>query len=252
MTGRHFSITAAVTVLLISIAVFTGCKKSSTDPIDPVPSIAAGSYVGYNDLGDGNVNIWLAVIEGDTDSSGVPALSGFIEYGGEREQMISITTDAAQDSIWLQYSYDGVIHRASSAITAVGLELVFSIPSGLPTLRMNREIGGANMTGKWQGTMSSNYLQISNSATLIMDQWGYNFQGDVDSYLDANVHGDIYQGTIAGADFSLSGTGYYGSYTSDFTFWGQYIHQDTIGGNWQLGSSSQPYDNGSFLFWREF
>ncbi|MBU1636162.1 hypothetical protein KKC97_00670 [bacterium] len=254
MTGRRATNAASLAVLFILlVAAMNACKKSSTEPVETVPSIAGGSYVGYDDLGDGFVNVWLAVIEGETDTtSGIPSLSGFIEYGDEREQMLSITTNAAQDSLWLQYSYGGVIHRASSDISVEGLELIFSTPAGLPVLRLNREIGGSNMTGKWLGTMTSNYWQVTSSAVMIMDQWGVDFIGDVDANLYEDLHGDINAGSVAGVDFSLTGTGYYGSYSADLTFWGQYIHQDTIGGNWQIGTGSQAYDNGSFLFWRDF
>jgi hypothetical protein len=239
-------------MLVISILIaIPGCKKSPTDSIQQIESVAAGSYVGYNDLGDGFVNVWLAVLDEtpESDTSGIPTLTGFIEYGNEREQLLSITTDANQDSLWLQYSYNGVIHRAASAITIQGLDLIFSTPSGLPTLRMNREVGAANMTGKWLGTMTSNYLLTTSAAVMIMDQWGGEYFGDVDVQFSSALHGDINNGSTGGSDFSLSGTGIYGSYSTTLQMEGHYVHQDTIGGNWVIGSN---YDSGSFLFWRDF
>ena len=107
------------------------------------------------------------------------------------------------------------------------------------------------MSGKWLGTMSSNYLSTTSDAIMIMDQWGDDFIGDIDVQFSANLHGDINSGSV-GSGFLLEGTGYYGSYSSGIQFLGQYLHQDTVGGNWTLGSGAQIYDNGSFLFWREF
>jgi hypothetical protein len=248
----HRMIVAACFISML--ALMMGCKKSPIDSHDPIPATATGSYVGYGNLGQGDLNIWLSVItdEGASDTTVIPSLIGYIKFSGVQDRLISITTNEAQDTLAIQFARNSIVYRATSPISTIGLEFTFSMPTSLSVLRLNREIGGANMSGWWQGTMYSIGYSILSDATMRMDQPGVDFFGDLDVEFVSNLHGDIDNGAVSAPDFEFEGTGRYGTYTSDIYFSGSYVHQDTIAGNWQVGSDNLIYDSGSFQFYRNF
>jgi hypothetical protein len=224
------------------------------DSNDPIPATETGSYVGYGNLGQGDVNIWLSVIanEDATDTTDIPSLIGYIKFAGVQDQLLSVTTNEAQDTLAIQFARNSIVYRATSRISSIGLEFSFSMPTNLSTLRLNREIGGANMSGWWQGNMTSAGYSISSDATMRMDQPGINFFGDIDVLFFASLHADIDNGAVSAPDFDLAGTGRYGTYTTNVYFFGAYVHQDTVAGNWQIGDDNLIYDSGSFQFYRNF
>src|SRR3989339_730666 len=125
--GRKITgaVTLAVTLLAILLmSTMPGCKKSPLEPVEPIAATAAGSYVGFGNLGQGEINIWMSVIADaiQSDTTGIPSLSGYIKYAGVQDQMLSVTTNASEDTLAIEFARNSVVYRAISPITSIGME----------------------------------------------------------------------------------------------------------------------------------
>lgn len=246
---NHLSLGArSLLVLLTAIAVFGwGCRTWPDDSSTNEPAAAEGSYVGNGNLGGGSTNILMAVV--GPDSAGL--FNGGIRYRSQITSFEDIYRVTNSDSLWLRYHRDNVLHRAWAMIGNNGLSIHFVEPTGIPTFRVNREIGGYNMSGAWNGSMSSTTWQLQNDASLTMDQQGQSFVGSVETAFFQTIRFEVNNGVANGNSFHLNATMFSGTSRYTALIYGTYSARDTTAGYWEAGENGSV-DNGQFLFFRSF
>jgi hypothetical protein len=232
-------------ILLLVLAV-SGCRHYNDDPID-IGTALQGTYVGSGNLGGGTVNIVLSVVGPDSLSR----YSGAIRYDGAITDFSSVRVDSTQDSIHFEYTRRSTVYRLWSLTGPSGLVLNYTQPSGIASIRVNREMEGYNLSGVWGGAMSSSGLQIQNSAVMTMDQSGQLFTGTVRVVLFDTYNFVVQSGTLSRAAFQLNGTVRLSSVDYPGTFYGTFVSRDSVSGSWQVGNNAS-IDQGYFAFGRSF
>jgi hypothetical protein len=241
-------------LILTALLLIAGCKKSPTGSVDPLPVSATGSFLGYTDFGGGSGNYWLRIQEPDSaavDSTGTMELEGAIHYNGTSTVLLIAESYADGDSLRIEWVRDDIRFAGSTAVASSGFYFEFSDPSWKQPMRANREIGGYNLTGLWNGSMSSNALQVSRDAQMGMDQQSSLYLGWVEVNYLGLLHGDLVSGNYAGPDFTTGGTAQYGGESYELSLTGTFARVDTIAGSWTLRDEG-VVDGGEFLFWRTF
>jgi hypothetical protein len=203
--------------------------------------------VGTGSLGGGPTNV-LLVLSG-LDSTGYH--SGTISYRSVTSTLTDVVADGLSDTVRFAYSRDNTTYRVWALQQSTGIALHFLEPASIPAVNLNREIDGYNLSGLWEGEMSSTAFQGQQPATMTMDQTGEFFLGTVQvsfyepwtfSLNDGNVSGSAFQ--IAGA-VSTSG----GELSAILE--GSYAGPDSVTGTWSAGTNGE-FDRGDFLFTRTF
>lgn len=238
---------AAGFLILAAVCLLTcaGCRQSTDGGGDtPPPPEPQGSYVGFGNLGSGNVNIALYIETVDTLGN----LAGTIGYDGQTIQLNPIYTDSAIDTLWFNYTRGSTLYRVRSLIQTNGLTLNYLEPDNITSFRVNREFDGYNMTGLWSGTMTSNQLQVSRNATMAMDQQGQLFYGSIEVSFFYLWIFTVENGVGNEDAFQLSGTANVSGDSYEAVLVGQYISVDAITGMWE----SPGIDQGEFTFTRSF
>jgi hypothetical protein len=224
------------------------CSKSPTQPPQVIPRTADGVYRGHSTLdGSDSQNIVLRVQAPDSNGH----YSGTIRFGGVASLLSSVTTDSLVDSIFISYVRSGTAYAAKSRITEAGLALRYTSHTAIPTVLLNREIDGYNLTGEWQGEMLSELFDVIRSAELDAVQVDVLLDGEVRVNFFGMITGDIQSGAVNNEFFQLSGTASYSGNSSEFLMVGTYSSSDSIAGNWYLGPNGSQ-DSGIFLFFRSY
>jgi hypothetical protein len=238
------------TLVLIGIAVVlleTGCRTWPDESNNNEPAVAQGSYVGSGELGGSSANILITVA--GPDSAGL--YSGSIHYRSQTTAFEDIIAVTDSDSLWFHYRRDDVMYRAWATYSSSGLTIHFVEPSDVPAFRVNREINGYNMSGTWDGRMSSAYWQVSNDASLTMEQEGQSFIGTATTAFSQTTSYEVSNGVANEASFQLNATMYVGANRYSAILYGTYAARDTTSGYWQAGDNGSV-DHGEFVFCRTF
>lgn len=173
-------------------------------------------------------------LEFDSTSTG---WHGTIVYGGASTTLNITEISEHQDTIRFEYSR-GSTYRYLGVVSGVAITLLVLEPSGHPSYILNKELGGYNLSGDWNGLMYSQYLQTTQPADLYVDQQGSLYDGDVlSSFGFYSLLGDILQGGSEGSGFYFSGEAAFSGTDYPFRFDGQFVTQDSIFGTWQVSFS---------------
>jgi hypothetical protein len=235
------------TAMLATALAFAGCRSWPEDTSPLEPPLAEGTYVGSGALGGGATNVLMAITGPDTNGQ----LDGAIRYRSQIITLEDIYRVTDTDSLWFRYWRDNVLHRAWALLGGNGLAVHFEEPAGIATFRLNREIGGYNMSGLWRGLMSSNALQLQCDASLTMDQQGQSFYGTSETVFVQTARFDLNNGVAGEGSYHMTGT-YDIAAASYSTLWvGTYVARDTLLGNWDAGENGSV-DRGEFWFYRSF
>jgi hypothetical protein len=231
----------------VALCVVAGCKTYPNGPTAPTSVSVSGNYVGAGTLDGGTSNIFLTISGPDS----LEHFAGQINYRSQAIDLSSVTEDSTGDTIRFQYPRDNVQHVAWALADASGLSVHYTAPTGIAAIRLNREIGGYNMSGIWQGTMFSNGLLAQRAASLTMDQEGSIYYGTLDVNLGQSAHVQFSSGGYNANSFQVAGTMRYGTTDYPFTAAGSYVSRDSISGNWTAGDFGS-LDHGTFDFRRSF
>lgn len=233
---------------LMVIALFgMGCRSWPEDTGDNTPAETQGSYVGNANLGGGSGNILLTV--GGPDS--LESLRGTIRYRSVVSEFEEIFRVTDSDSLWFSYRRDNVTYRAWASISHTGMTVSFLDPSGIPAFRVNREIDGYNMSGTWNGRISSTYWQLQNDAAMTMEQEGQSFIGVLETSFRQFVRFEINNGVVNEGSFHLNAEMFSGTSRNTAILYGSYLTRDTTTGFWETGNDGVT-DNGQFILYRSF
>jgi hypothetical protein len=242
---RLLAARSIIVILLCSLFVVS-CRKWPDQP-EPTPTQVQGFYVGVGNLDGGPTNVLLEVMTSDSLGN----LRGTIIYRSDTLVLTEIRTNAAVDTLWYSYTRESLLHRAVGLIVGAGLTVRYSEPIGIPTFRLNREVGSFNMSGQWTGQMTSTQIQDGRDATMLMNQEGTLFLGTVSISIYQSLTFSLSSGAANGSDYQLAGSVRVGTSTLSTLFYGNYSTSDRIGGFWQMGDNGST-DHGEFLFTRSF
>jgi hypothetical protein len=246
--ARHSS--PHLVIFTVSALLFiiwgSGCKHFNDDQVQSSLSLA-GTYVGHGTLDNSDRNLVLSI----TGPDSLNQYLGIIHYHDVSTDFTSVSLDSTKDTLRLTYSRDNVIYHIWSLTGSNGLILHFTQPSDIADIRVNRELDGYNMTGIWNGDMSSTGLGIENGATMTMDQLGQLYAGQVNVSLFQTYAFQINSGTASRAAFQMSGTVRLNSVDYPGYFVGNFVNSDSIYGTWQAGQSV-VIDEGYFGFARTY
>lgn len=234
----------AVTVAFLVLSA--GCRHFPDEPKN-VQQPLQGSYVGTGNLDGTATNVSMAIT--GPDSSG--HYTGDIGYRGALTPLDSIKRDSTGDTLRFQYTRNSVFHRAWAGVSSGGFALQFTEPTGIPPFRLNREIGGYNMSGQWSGTLYSGFLRAQRNATMAMEQQGSIFLGTLHVYLVQSADLTLSSGAYNRNAFQISGTSHMAGTDYPVSMTGNYVNHDSISGNWQIGANAE-IDAGSFDLGRSF
>ena len=238
----------SVSVLFtIAALLVTGCHSWPDESSNDESATAQGSYVGSGRLGGSPTNI-LVIVSGPDSAS---RYSGSIRYRSLITDFEDVFHVINSDSLWFRYHRDNVFYRAWAAITGSGLSLHFVEPSGIPAFRVNREISGYNMSGQWNGRMSSIRWQLQNDAVMTIEQEGQSFGGTVETAFFQTTRFEVNNGVINEGAFHLNAMMFIGSSNTSAILYGIYSARDTTAGFWEAGENGTT-DNGQFIFYRSF
>jgi hypothetical protein len=231
-------------VVAFAVIIAAGCRHFPNEPA-PAPVTVQGVYRGVGVLGGSATNVTLGI----TGPDSVGHFTGSIDYRTVLTALDSIVRDSTGDSLRFRYARDNVIYRAVASLTSTTMLLNFTAPSEIPQFRLNKEIGGYNLSGYWSGAMYSNFLQTYRTATMSMDQDGNIFIGTVDVNLIESAHANISTGGYSQNEFQFNGTAQIASSQYPTAFGGHYVNADSVVGNWQVGTNGE-IDSGTFNFGR--
>jgi hypothetical protein len=233
--------------LLVLSALLFGCRRWPDNSTPLEPPEAEGSYVGSGALGGSAANVLMGISGPDTSGQ----LTGAIRYRSQVITFDDIYRIKDTDTLWFRYRRDNVAYRAWALLGGNGLAVHFVEPDALPVFRLNREIAGYNMSGLWNGQMTSNALQEQSAATLSMDQQGQSFYGAAETVFLQSARFDLDNGVANGSGFQLTGDYRIGPSDYSTLFVGTYVARDTVLGNWDAGENG-AVDRGEFFFYRSF
>ena len=234
-------------VMLVAAVVLSGCRSWPDDTTPLEPPIAEGSYVGAGTLGGGATNVLMGINGPDTSGQ----LDGAIRYRSQIIELEDIFRVQDADTLWFRYRRDDVLQRAWGLLGGTGLAVHFVEPADIPTFRLNREIAGYNMSGRWRGLMSSTALPQESEATLSMDQQGQSFYGTAETVFIQSARFELDNGVANESSYHLTGTLYEGTGSAAVLMVGTYLARDTMQGNWDAGENGSV-DRGAFWFYRSF
>ncbi len=238
---------ARVAVLLVCmLLVVFGCRKWPTNT-RPEEGQGTASFVGVGSIDAGPSNVLLVL--SDLDSAGYH--SGSITYRSSTTTFSELHADTVSDSLNVAFTRNNVLYRAAGVQTTTNVTLIFSQPSNLQPLVLNREVGGYNMSGSWNGEMSSTLPQGQEIATMSMSQTGELFLGTVQVSLTEPWTFNLNAGNLQSASFTLSGNVSTSGENYPATFSGMYAGPDSIHGTWDAGQNP-AIDRGEFYFFRSF
>ncbi|MDD5088875.1 MAG: hypothetical protein PHI18_08770, partial [bacterium] len=203
-----------------------GCKTSPTDPTAPQSSGLQGTYLGYGAF-DGTSGNVLMQFEGPDSAGGY---TGAVRYHSVITSFDDIYQAAEGDSMFCRFRRNGTTYRFWGIPESTGLPLHIIEPSGVTDFRVNRESPGYNMSGLWNGQMSSALTPDAAAASMMMDQRGQIFSGTLDVSLPDNPDFEFTSGAAADASFQLSGHCWVFTQQIPAEFAGTYWAQDTING----------------------
>ena len=241
MPPLRLTVTVICTLLIIA-----GCRKWPTTT-RPGDSEGVASFVGVGTLDAGPSNVLIVL--SSLDSTGYHA--GSITYRSSTTTFSELQADTTSDSLYLAFTRNNVLYRASGVQTTTNVTLVFSQPSNLQPLILNREVGGYNMSGSWEGEMSSTILQGQELAAMTMDQTGDLFHGNVEVSLIEPWTFNLSAGSSQSGNFTLTGNVSTSGGNYPATFSGTYAGPDSMRGSWDAGQNSEV-DRGDFYFARSF
>jgi hypothetical protein len=238
---------AAIFIVGMSVvAVLAGCRTWPTNT-KPAPSPLASSYVGVGNLDGGLTNVILLITGPDSAGN----FAGGMYYRDTSSTFTSVTVNAASDSVRFRFLRSGTVFDGTALVLSSALMVEFSLPTGIQSFRVNRELEGYNLTGLWNGSMYSALTEFTRNATMTMDQNGQLFNGEIDVTFDQAYHFMITTGTANQNAMQMSGTARISALEFPTLFVGTYSEIDTVQGTWQAGQNSE-IDHGDFIFVRSF
>ena len=231
---------------LVAVLLSTSCRQ--TAPVDAQqPTETLTSYVGIASFSAVPTNVLIVA----SQSADAPAtLSGSITYQSQHTDFAEITLSDDGDTLRFNYVRSNVLYRAWAVKSSVDLRVHFTEPTGIPVFRLNRETNGHNMTGIWNGEMSSTFAPGPQSVTLVMDQTGTVFTGETSVNFFEPWTFELSTGSVSGSAFELSGS-VHGSSTVPTSWQGYYVGFDTLTGTWNAGGEAE-IDGGEFFLSRWF
>jgi hypothetical protein len=231
--------------LLVSL-IISSCRSWPDNPQQVITQVQ-GFYIGVGNLEGGLTNVLIEILTADSLGN----LKGSIIYRSDTTQFSQIRANTGLDSVWFVFLKDTTIYHAYAVVSGLGLSVNFTAPTGIPVFRVNKEVNGYNMTGMWNGQMTSTYSINSHDAQMNMTQESALFSGSVNVTFQQAVTFELSSGAVNGADFQLSGT--MGSTANGISalFYGRYESSDRISGYWSAGPNGVN-DNGEFVFVRTF
>lgn len=237
------------TLLLLPVAliILGGCRKSPTGGGNEQPVILQGTYVGNGNLGAGRTNL-LVALEGPDSLN---RFSGDIFYSGVITGFDDVSTDSGTDTVWFRYRRNSVLYRVMALPRSTSLTLHYLEPSGIPVIRVNKEVSGHNLSGHWTGLASSSALQIVDDVVMDMDQDGQLFTGTAEAPSYVLLIMQVNSGVAQGSAFQLAGFVYVSPVTYPVSMVGNYVTHDSVRGFWQVGNPD-ILDQGEFVFGRSF
>lgn len=235
-----------IPLALLASLMISSCRSWPDNPEQVITQVQ-GFYIGVGNIGGGLTNVLIEILTADSLGN----LKGSIVYRSDTTQFSQIRTNASLDSVWFVYLRDTTIYHADAVVSGLGLSVSFTSPAGIPVFRVNKEVSGYNMTGIWNGQMTSTYSLNSHDAQMNMTQESGLFSGTVNVTFQQAVTFELNGGAVNGADFQLSGT--MGSAANGISalFYGRYESSDRISGYWSAGPNGDN-DNGEFVFIRTF
>lgn len=246
--SRHLFASGLLILLgLLWAAGWSGCRKSPTGNGPEPPVVLQGSYVGNGNLGTGRANLLITLVGPDS----LGRLTGAIRHRGAIIEFDDANTDSESDTLWFRYRRDNVLYRIMALPRSTNLALYYLEPAGIPVIRVNKELGGYNLSGQWTGRASSAALQIADDVAMDMDQNGQLFIGTADAPSYVTLQMQINSGVAQGDAFQLAGNVYVATVSYSVLLVGNYFTRDSVRGVWQAG---QPdiFDHGEFVFGRTF
>jgi hypothetical protein len=231
---------------LLLVLTIWSCKKYPTDPEHPLPVVAAGGYEGVAALSAPLSNIRIVVIREDSTH-----LNGTWSYRGSTGNLENVYANSAEDTMWFGFRYAGTLYRTKSELQDIGMVVHVQEPSGIADFRVNREFGGYNLTGYWNGQLASAQWGALHDATFSMDQRGALFAGLINTSFVETYQFQLTTGSVNSATFQLQGVVLIGGTSYPTLCSGTYSGADTISGIWEAGDHGTT-DNGQFLFVRSY
>lgn len=233
-------------IILASLVILFGCKKTPTDSGDTEAPQVTGSYVGWGMPGGTGFNMRIEIEEADSAN-----WDGTILYAGSTVPLTITSVSENEDSIRFEFTRAST-YRYLGILSNVSMTIMVLEPAGQPTYFLNRERNGYNLSGDWDGWMYSQFLNTTEDAEMFMNHQGTLFDGDVESSFGFyNLLGDVTSGAQNGAGVSFWGTAPFDGGEYPFQFDGTFINRDSVNGSWQL-SVSGGGDSGTFAFARRF
>jgi hypothetical protein len=226
----------------------SGCKHYPDNPQDTQVPLQ-GSYVGLGNLDHASDTYNISLALTGPDSAGHYA--GQIGYRSVLTDLATVLRDSTGDTLRFQYLRNNTAYSAWALFSTTGLQVHFVAPTGIDAFRLNREIGGFNMSGYWQGLMYSVNLQQQTGAAMSMDQEGSSFYGTLDANLFEHAEISFRSGGYNGSSFQMTGTMRISSSDYPVLVAGNYVTHDSIAGSWEAGSNGS-YDRGTFAMGRRF
>lgn len=232
--------------MFLGMIILTACKKTPLNSDTLESPQAAGSFVGWGRPGGDGYNVRLEI--NGSDSLG---WNGTIEYAGSSAPLTVTEVTPDEDSIRFEFIRAST-YRYLGVISSVAMTIFVLEPSGQPNFSINRERGGYNLSGDWNGLMYSQFLNTTEDADLFMDQQSNLFDGDVQSQFGFyTLMGAINSGTLDGDGFFFAGSAPYNGNNYPFRFDGSFVNRDSVSGTWQLDVTGGG-DAGLFAFNRRF
>ena len=239
----------ALTLAGLLVLLAAGCKHFSNEPT-AVALALQGSYVGQANLNGSSqpaINMSLSI----TGPDSLGKYAGSIGYSSVVTALDSISRDSTGDTLRFSYTRSPTLYRLWALVNSAGLEVHYTAPTGIAVFRLNREIGGFNMSGTWNGLLYSNFLQQSRNTAMAMDQEGSSFYGTLTVTLLESAQFNFRSGAYNGSAFQLGGTVHYAGTDYPLSWGGNYVTHDSITGTWQAGTNGE-IDGGTFYLGRRF
>lgn len=238
---------AAAALLLCLVTLWNGCKTWPEEVGPDGPPEAQGTYVGSIDIEGGVVNMLLSVIGPDSADH----YTGSVRYRSQITSFEDIYRTQTGDTLWFRYRRNETVYRAWALLDYGGLTVHFIEPSGISVAFLNRELDGYNLSGVWNGLMTSATMPEQRTASMSMDQQGQAFYGTVYVTFFHPVQLEITSGVVSQENYHLYGNMRVGTSTTIMDMTGYYYSRDTVTGYWQAGSNGSV-DHGEYLFYRTY
>ncbi|MBK6767216.1 MAG: hypothetical protein IPG71_13265 [bacterium] len=241
MKLRHISVIAVLCLLAVA-----GCKKTPIDSTAASPELD-GAFVGWGRPEGTGQNVELVFAQADSGN-----WSGQITYGGLITGVVVTEVSEDEDSVRFQYIRGTTPYRLVCVASSVAIQLYVLEPSGQPTYLLYYAHDERNLSGKWSGSMRSDYYDTVTYPTAYINQAGSIFSGDIESdYIFWHFTGDIDRGALQNDAFYFGGvsTGLEDGYA--FRFDGEFTAPNTINGQWTIWGTDFN-DNGTYTLSRDF